>query len=173
MLFRSLLNRAGVKLISSKYANSNVDLPSMPPETAMIFDNKEIYAVIDLGGDDRGAYALGRYSAGINKDDSQMLFVVNKYRPLTKNAQSALQVMKEIELAAKVSFTGIVNNSNLGKSTTAQDVLNSIEYAEEISKESGLPVVMTSVIKAVGNRLSSEIDNLFLLDIIGKEIWKI
>ena len=51
------LNAAGIRVISSEYANSNVDFPAMPGEAYSIIDNKETYAVCDVGGDDRGAYA--------------------------------------------------------------------------------------------------------------------
>ena len=72
-------------------------------------------AVLDIGGDDRGAYALGRYADFIkNENDYEMLFVFNCYRPLTPTAEDALEIMREIEAACKISFTAIVNNSNLG-----------------------------------------------------------
>ena len=74
-----------------------------------------------------------------------MLMVINRYRPLTRDAASTLEVMAEIELAGGIRFTGIVNNSNLGEQTTPEDILASHAYAEEIARLSGLPVVMTSV----------------------------
>jgi hypothetical protein len=74
-----------------------------------------------------------------------MLMVINRYRPLTRDAASTMEVMAEIELAGGIRFTGLINNSNLGELTTAEDILASREYAEEISRLSGLPVVMTSV----------------------------
>ena len=71
--------------------------------------------------------------------------VINCYRPLTRDAASTLEVMREIEYAGGIRFTGLVNNSNLGAVTTAEDVIASLEYAEEVSRLSGLPLVMTSV----------------------------
>ena len=98
-----ILNREGIKLISSEYANSNVDIPAIPQEMYSVVDDKTRHYIVDLGGDDRGAYALGRYADKINEeDDFEMLFVFNKYRPLTPDAESALEVMREIEEASKV-----------------------------------------------------------------------
>jgi hypothetical protein len=64
-------------MISSPFANSNVDLPALPPEAYAIIHDENVYAVCDVGGDDRGAYALGRYRDGIMKGDYEMLMVVN------------------------------------------------------------------------------------------------
>ena len=107
----AVLRENGVELISSEYANSNVDVPALPAETYGVLQNKEIYAVIDVGGDDRGALALGRYSEGILEDgDYELLFVINKFRPLTRNADMALEIMAEIEKACHIKFTAIVND---------------------------------------------------------------
>lgn len=141
-----ILDANGIKLISSPYANSNVDTPALPAETYSIIHDKSISAVIDVGGDDRGALALGRYAEAIvSENDYEMLFVVNKYRYLTKTADETIEVMREIEDAGKVKFTGIVNNSNLGEETTLEDVLESMDYANEISAKTGLPVRFTTI----------------------------
>ena len=92
-----------------------------------------------------------------------MLFVFNKYRPLTPTAEDALEIMHEIEAACKVSFTAIVNNSNLGEITTPEDVLSSVEEAERLSVISGLPVKMTTVTANLVNNLNGKIPNLFPL----------
>ena len=158
------LNKAGIKLISSEFANSNVDLPALPQDVYSILDDKSAVAILDIGGDDRGAYALGRYEEAIQQEnDYEMLFVFNKYRPLTPDAASAFEVMKEIETAGKIQFTAIVNNSNLGALTTKEDVLNSVKSAEELSRISGLPVKMTTVSENLLKEFNGEIVNVFPL----------
>lgn len=136
----------GIRLICSKYANSNVDIPALPPDMYTLVDDKEMYAVLDIGGDDRGAYVLGRIKNQIlNENNYSMLMVINCYRPLTPDAQSVMEVMNEIVTACGIEFTGLVNNSNLGENTSKEDILNSLEFARQVEKLSGLPVVMTSV----------------------------
>ncbi len=162
--------KAGIRLICSEYANSNVDIPALPQDMYSIIDDKDLMAVVDIGGDDRGAYALGRYSDGILAEGNyDMLFVINKYRPLTRNPKDVIEVMHEIESAGKIKFTGIINNSNLGEETVAQDVLDSLEYAEEVSKETGLRVVMTCAKESICNELST-VENLFPLKLQKKII---
>ncbi|MBQ7097266.1 MAG: hypothetical protein IJN96_04240 [Clostridia bacterium] len=158
------LEANGIKLICSEYANSNVDIPALPQEIYSVIDNKEVMAVVDIGGDDRGAYALGRYAPGIIEEGNyDMLFVVNKFRPLTPDARSTVEIMHEIEAAGKIKFTGIINNSNIGNETTADDVLDSLNYADEISRIACLPVVMTTVMAELFDALDGKIPNLFAL----------
>ena len=142
----TFFSEQGIRLICSAYANSNVDIPALPQEMYAITDDRSMTAVLDIGGDDRGALVLGRLAPKIlAEDDYEMLMVINCYRPLTRDAVSTLEVMREIEFAGGIRFTGLVNNSNLGAVTTAEDVIASLEYAEEVSRLSGLPLVMTSV----------------------------
>lgn len=144
------LTDAGIGVISLPFANSNVDLPSLPSEVYSLVQNRARYAVFDVGGDDRGAYALGRYAPYIlEENDYDMLFVTNFYRPLTQTPEDALAVLREIEEACKIPFTGIVNNSNLGTETTLADVLATDEKAAELAKISGLPLVMTTATETI------------------------
>lgn len=163
------LENRGITLISSEYAGTNVDIPAMPQQMYMITDNKDLHAVIDVGGDDRGALALGRLSPAIvAENDYEMLFVINCYRPLTRDAESTLKVMREIEDACKIKFTAIVNNSNLGNETKIKDVLNSVAYANEVSRLTGLPIKCTCVYSEIYDGVKNKIDNLFSLELQSK-----
>ena len=164
-------NREGIKLISSEYANSNVDVPALPPEIYSITDIKDVKYVLDIGGDDRGALALGRIVPKIlEENDYEMLMVINKYRPLTPDVESTIEVMGEIEAACRMKFTALVNNSNLGAMTTAQDILDSVSYAEEVSKASGLPIKCTTVKKELVNERVGKIENLFAMSLQKNQI---
>ena len=158
------LEEKGIRLICSEYANTNVDVPALPQEVYAVTDNPDINAIIDVGGDDRGALALGRWSEKILAEDNfEMLLVVNCYRPLTKDCASTIEVMREIETASKLPFTGIINNSNLGEETTAEDVLSSMEYVQEICGSTGLPLKMTTVHDKLYSELEGKIEDLFPL----------
>lgn len=163
------LERRGINLISSEYAGTNLDIPAMPQQMYSITDNKDIKAVIDVGGDDRGALALGRIAPSIvREDDYEMIFVINCYRPLTRDMKSTIEVMREIETAGKIKFTSIVNNSNLGNETRVEDVLNSVAYADEISRVTGLPLKCTTVYGKIYNDIKDKIDNIFSLELQSK-----
>ena len=161
----------GVRLICSDFASSNVDLPSMPADLYAITDDKSMSVIMDIGGDDRGAYALGRLRELIlNEDDYEMLMVINRYRPLTPDAPSTIEVMREIELACGIPFTGVINNSNLAGETDAAVILGSAAYAQEVCRLSGLPLVLTTVEERLYDELQNRIDNLFPLHLQKKPV---
>ena len=158
------LEENGITLICSQYANSNVDLPAIPAESYRLVQDKSCFGVIDIGGDDRGAYALGRFADAIKAEGSyRMAFVLNCFRPLTSTVDDAIEIMREIETAGKIKFTAIVNNSNLGALTTKEDVIASVKSAEELSRLSGLPIKMTTVNENLVNAFNGEITNIFPL----------
>lgn len=155
------LKQEGIKLICSPYANSNVDFPAMPKEVYGLIDGREGYGVLDIGGDDRGALALGRYVPSILKEnDYAFLAVINASRPMTRTPQETEEALRDIEYACGMRFTGLVNNTNLGPETTAETVLNSMEYAYRTSERMGIPLEMTTVREDIAKDIHS-VDNLF------------
>ena len=166
------LKAAGIPLISSPFANSNVDLPALPQELYRIVDETDTHMVVDIGGDDRGAYALGRFAQKLkDENDYEMILVINKYRPLTADEKDAVAIMKEIEEAGHLPFTAIINNSNLGKETTAEDVLNSVPYAEKMAKDTGLPLLLTTVREDLLPELEGKIDPLMGMKLQKSRLW--
>ena len=160
----AVLEEAGVHLISPHFANTNVDLPALPAEAYRLVTDHNIYGIMDIGGDDRGAYALGRYVPGILEEGNyRMVFVANCCRPLTRTPEDALEVMREIEAACGLQFTDIVNNSNLASETTAETVLASREYMEKLSQLSGLPIWLTTAEKNVAAELEGKVEPLLSL----------
>lgn len=138
----------------------------MPPELYSITQGIGTAAVIDVGGDDRGALALGRYSPKIaDENNYNMFLVINMYRPETQNAKCTYEIMREIEYSGGLKFTGIVNNSNLGDETVPEDVLKSVGYAKEVSELTGLPIYMTTVEESVFPFLNKKIENLMPINI--------
>jgi len=156
------LKEAGVEMIALPFAGTNVDLPSIPSEAYSMLVNKDRYAVIDLGGDDRGGYALGRFAEAIIEEDNyNCLAVVNFRRPLTPDAAGALEVMEEVALVTRVPFTGIVNNTNVGDATTAEMVLKSNEECIKLSEICGLNIAFTTAEERVADELVNSLTNIF------------
>lgn len=143
--FSQMFEEEGIDLAASIYANSSLDIP------AITFDLERMvyepgYVVIDVGGDDAGAMALGRYAAGLQdyvEEDLDFLYVINRYRYLTRAPEEALSLLWDIENAARMRATGIVNNSNLGRETNEQIVLDSLDYADAVAQAAGLPLAAT------------------------------
>ena len=157
---------AGVDLVSPQFANTNVDLPALPAEAYRLVTDKATYGIMDIGGDDRGAYALGRYVPAIKEENNyRMVFVANCYRPLTRTPEEALEVMQEIEAACGLAFTDLVNNANLGSETTAETVLSSLEYMQTLSAISGLPIFAHTAMTQVAEALAGKIEPVLPLQL--------
>ena len=165
------LEAAGVKVIASAYANTNVDVPALPQEMYSVTEDTSRYAVLDVGGDDRGALALGRYAPAIlMENDYHMIYVFNASRPLSRTAEMALEIMGEIETAGGIPFTAIVNNTNLGRDTEWATVTDSQREAEKLSEISGLPLLFTAVEESVLPLKERENDAYFPMK-LQKTIW--
>ena len=175
--FRSLdsadiLNRMGIEVIASEYANTSLEAPAMPSSALTLFNDKSCFGVIDVGGDDRGAYAVGKYTDYICKDKADIFLVCNKYRPLSREPVQVMAIKNEIESAAHICFTSIVNNSNLGMHTSPDDIIASLPYIKESSELCKLPVAFTGAMKTLAGNLPG-ISRLFAIEIYGKKQWVI
>lgn len=168
------LMEAGVRIVVSPFANSNVDVPALPQEMYAVQDDKTFHAVVDVGGDDRGALALGRLAPGLmEENDYEMLLVMNFFRPLTQTADEVIKVMHEMEEASHMKFTALINNSNLGFSTRGEDLLSTVKRAEEVSEKTGLPLYATCVREDLLPEVEGKIENLIPISLHFRTEWAI
>lgn len=165
-----ILRTAGVRLISPRFANSNVDLPYLPAEVAAIFGGENV-SVIDVGGDDSGAIALGQYAARIEAAGYDMFLVLNARRYLTLEPDEAIGIMREIEAASALRFTGLINNTNLGHESTAEIVTQARGYVEAVSRKTGLPIAATSYREDLSPALNAQDGAAWPIKIYEKPGW--
>lgn len=167
--FGELFSGKNVELIAPMYANSNLDIPAISFDLERIV-SEEGYVVIDVGGDDAGAIALGRYAEAFSayRDKIDMLYVVNCRRFLTRTADEALELMYEIEAAANMKHTAIVNNTNLLYETTAEVMEQSEGFAREIADKAELPIYCTCVPLGI----SPKVTDPFPVEIYVKKVWE-
>ncbi len=146
--FGRLFEDKGIYLVAPQYANTNLDIPSLGFDMAALLSGYD-RVVVDVGGDDAGAIALGQYSTILKNFGYEMLYVVNSYRYLTSTPEETVELLRDIELVSSLRATGVVNSSNLGLTTTAEDILRSMSYAQECAKAAELPLVFTAAMKGI------------------------
>jgi len=169
---RRELESKGIRVIAPLYANTNVDVPALPPELNSLFENKEYKAVFDVGGDDLGAKALSRYNEEILEDDYEMFFVVNTRRPMTDTLEKIEDMLRDIEYSSRLKVTSLVNNTNLLGTTTPEDIIEGQRLIEQISAKLGIPIGFVSGLKDVMLQLEGKIDSPFLyMDKLIKLPW--
>ena len=167
------LQEAGVELVVSPFAGTNVDSPAMNAKSYKMLDDKSRFAVTDIGGDDRGALALGRFAERIKEEnDYEALLVINKFRPETRDVDGVLAIKEEIERSGKLPFTAIVNNANMGDETDENTIIQGYEFVQEISKITGLPVKFTAVRKDLINGEISKIKRILPITPIKYGDWQ-
>ena len=137
------LKNHGIDFIGPEFANTNIDISVFPSEILSVFASKDKRAVIDVGGDGNGAVVLGALADKINRENYEMIYVINKYRNLTKNTEAVVNLAGLIEYKSKLKITSVINNSNIGSLTTKREIFDSIEYAREISDLLGAPLLGT------------------------------
>lgn len=142
--YTAMLAEHGVRVISPTFAGTTLDTPSLSAAVSAAFDTTGA-VIFDVGGDDVGATALGRYSKDIRAIDHEMLYVINHYRNLTAEPAEAAALLAEIESACHLKATGVVNNSHLRDETTAATVLDSLPFARDTAELLGLPLRLTTV----------------------------
>ena len=167
--YDELIESHGIRLIAPRYARSALDVPSLPAEIYSVFDSIDGRVIIDVGGDDAGATALGRYASKFASVDYDMIYVINKFRPLTSESEDAAALLSEIETASRLKATGIANNSHLMGGTDADTVLCSVEYAQATSKLLGLPLLFTTAPRAIADKLT--VPDIYPVDIHVRTPW--
>lgn len=146
--FKEAFAKRGITLRAPDYANTNVDIPSVQFDLGGLAAG-EGHLIIDVGGDEDGAVALGRYAHVLNSyaetDELDMLGVVSFRRYLTRTPEDAAFYLRGIERASRMHLTHLVNNTNLGMETTAAHIAESLPLMEKLSAEMALPVACTAV----------------------------
>ncbi len=165
--YKEMLEEKGIHIITPRYAGTNLDTPILSAEIDSVFDIDNRMIIFDVGGDDAGAYALGRYADKI-KEEYSFIYLVNKYRNLTQTPQQAVEILNEINYASKLNATHIVNNSHLQGLTTASTIINAMQYGNEIANILNLPLLCTTAPKKLIDNQELKEYNLYFVDQIVK-----
>lgn len=168
------LKESGVEIVVSSYANTNVDVPALPEEMYRIIDDRETHAVVDVGGDDRGALALGRLAPKLmEENDYEMIFVMNFFRPLTQTADALIKVLREVETASGMKVTALLNNSNLGQATETSDIVKTDALSREVSEKTGLTLLGTTVREDLLPHIKGKVFNPMPIRLHFRDEWAI
>lgn len=163
---RDALEAEGIRVVASRYAGGNLDIPALPKELGAALESRDGVTILDVGGDDRGALALGRYAPEIvHAEHYEMFFAVNFFRPRTRTPEDALAVLREVETASGIKVTALINNSNLGAETTAEDVLATQSGIETLARLADLPMAVTAARSELKKELEGRVDHPLWLDL--------
>ncbi|MBQ9097149.1 MAG: hypothetical protein IJY55_01995 [Clostridia bacterium] len=149
------LTEAGIDIIAPVYANTNVDVPALPPNIYAAFE-KEGYVIFDVGGDDDGATVLGRFKGQFDAAEYDMLGVVNTKRPLTTTKEEIVESLSAIERVSRLKFTGIINNTNISVETTPDIINSGTEICAAAAKELGTSLKLVSALEEIADTINAD-----------------
>jgi hypothetical protein len=161
---RNTLEAEGIKVITPIYANTNVDVPSLPAEISGMFEDRSYNVIIDVGGDDLGARAVSRYRDQIVREDYIHYFVVNTRRPMTRTKEEIVKMILEIQSSANLKVDKLVNNANILDASTPELLAEAARILEAVSAELSIPVGFVSGMEEVlsGYEGDKGIEKLYL-----------
>ena len=142
---------AGIRVLTPTFAMSTVDIPALPAEIQSVFETPCDRVIFDVGGDDTGAAALGRYAPSFAKERGNTLvaLVVNCMRPLTQTAEDIVDLARRIEMRGRMKIDVIINNTNLADKTEPDMLIAGDEIIREAAKQLGVTRVIASGMPAV------------------------
>ncbi|MCX7903934.1 MAG: ATP-binding protein [Caloramator sp.] len=167
------LEEKGIKVIATPKEFSNAELGTVPLNTLTVFNDKSYEVVLDVGGDDQGAVALGQYNKYFREEDYDMYFVINTTRPLTSDANSIIKYIDEIQRASRLKVKYLVNNTNLSYETTVDMIKEGYEIVKEVSEKINIPIAFTAVREDLALQVKEEIgENIFPIKIFMLPPWR-
>ena len=140
------LEKAGVRVLMPVFALTTVDIPALPPEIQSVFEQPSDRVIFDVGGDDTGAAALGRYAPAFqkNRSDTLSLLVINCMRPLTETREDILDLAERIGKRGRLGTDGLINNTNLADQTEPEMLEWGEDIVSECAREMGTRIVLNT-----------------------------
>ena len=166
------LEGVGIRVISSNPDLVNAELMVVSSEVMTIFNDKSYEVVIDVGGDDTGAMALGQFNKYFKQEEYEMYFVININRPLTSTIEDIEEFIKNIERASRLKISKLISNTNMSYETDVNDILNGDKLVEILSQKIKIPYKYTVCRKDLLKNIKGKVHgDIFPIDIYMKVNW--
>lgn len=170
---KEMLEDAGIKVLAPNFAGTIVDIPSLPAEIVSVFEDRSARIIFDVGGDEVGAIALGRYYNYFIREEYSMFYVINAKRPLSSTKQDVIEMLRAVEAYSRLHVKELINNTNLARETTVYDIIEGQSLVDQVSKELNIPIACVSGIPHILQQLPANWSyETFPLKIYMKPSWE-
>lgn len=101
------------------------DAPTIVGGVNLLLKDESCYVVMDVGGNDIGARAIGGFAPKINSDNTLVYYVLNPYRPWSYDLNHIDGTLSSILKIAHIQLDKVqmISNPNNGILTTVEEVL--------------------------------------------------
>ena len=146
----------GVQVIAPLALSQVIDVPAVVPEILGAIQQTDRPVILDVGGDEQGARALGQYSAALQKRGYAMYFVVNPFRPQSATPEAIVSSIEEIERSSRLRVAALVSNPNLMHETDPDTVMAGHAIVEEASRLTSRPITFLAMTQRMAALLPQE-----------------
>lgn len=168
---RETLEGKGIAVVSPRGKLANADVPALPPAIYGVLEGHGGYGIFDVGGDDIGATALGRFKNHLPAGAFNLFLVVNTCRPFTRDVDGIITVMRGIEKTSRLQVNALVSNTNLGSETDAATILKGHRIVTEAARRLDLPVAFIGVRRDLVTALGDVDVSVLPVDLFMKPPW--
>ncbi|AZR73451.1 hypothetical protein BBF96_08680 [Anoxybacter fermentans] len=147
------LREKGVEVIFPAGVLATADLPALSPHILRVLQNQQYQVVFDVGGDDVGAVALGRFNSYFKEDQYDMNFVVNTNRPFTRDVMGIEKIINKVMKSSRLKVTHLIANINLCNETTVEDIMKGYPIIKEVSSKLKVPIKYLAVEESLKDEL--------------------
>jgi len=168
------LMEADVEVVAPAGKLVQADLPALPPQILGAIQDKNSKLIFDVGGEENGTIALGRFRQYLDEVETNVNFVINPNRPFTGDSAGVKEVINKIEKASRLKVDYLISNPNLGRETKVNDIIEGHKQLEEISEELGIPIKFLVISQEMIDRVNLEEFSVpvFTLKLFMKAPWE-
>lgn len=169
---KAMLEAQGIPVYAPVYANTNLDIPALTPAIYRAVGDRSRTLILDVGGDDAGAVALGQFSKALkSENDFAMFYLINQRRTFTQTPADAAELLREIEQASNLHGSALINSTNLAEETEKSVISASLPFAGEVARLTGLPIAFTLARRDLAGTVESATP-VYPVDIYVKKPWE-
>ena len=135
-LFRSRdvaeqIERAGI-VFHCNTDESIEDVSTVAPGVIEAIIEPESYVILDIGGNEHGARMIGQFSEYLNSAESVIFFLINPYRPWSRDMPGITETISRITRASRADGISIISNPNFGLESRAADIVAGNDKLKEM-----------------------------------------
>lgn len=126
------MERDGVQF---HFQNQYLDAPVVASGVRECLTAEDKIVLMDIGGGSHGSHMIGQFSDLLNREQTEVLYIVNPYRPWSRTRTDIEETYSRVMGTAHLNRMSLVANPNLGLGTTAEDVCLGMEKLSELLPE--------------------------------------
>lgn len=133
-----------------------LDSPVVVSGVIEALNNPGYFVILDVGGGSHGSHMIGQFSRFLTNDLTEVLYIINPYRPWSRTREDINETVSRVLGAAGISATSLVANPNLGVTTELEDILTGIKRIEELLPD--VPISFAAVLEKYSADVSGKTD---------------